>query len=224
MEGEVTLPIAYHVELQHAFYALVDEARVKEWHEHPYVPRPYTFSRILGLAQVQKRTLQFSGLLRWWLSSNHPELLREVVNHLRQEPKIHLAGQALKVSALEWEPTPVFGTSHIVVQTLSPIVVDDNVNGRIVSYPPDDPRFSGHIARMAQRKAEVFLPSETQQSVTILPKGESKQIKSWFKSTPVIGYVGQFELTGSEKMLQMLYDTGLGRRNGLGFGLVSWMM
>jgi len=215
LANTISLPIAYHRILQRAFYALWSPADVAGWHASRGF-RPFTFSRLLGRAQITQHTLLFQGPVNWWLSFVSAKDAFEVLQRLQATPTLMLDSQAAVITRMEVEPSVPWQHSVMGVTTLSPIVADDNVNGRIVSYAPEDPQFGAHIARNAAAKARQFL-GDAASPVTIRAL-ESTQVRSWYGTTPVVGYRGRFIVRGDPAVLQLLYDIGLGRRNGLGFG------
>lgn len=214
-QGPLTVPVAHHILLQRTLYSLFPADIVRAWRERDRF-RPYTFSRLLGRARVLHHQLQLMGPIDWWISLHRMEEAQILLESVRSRSALVIDGQRLSLSDVEIEPPLVWSHDIMGITTLSPIVADDNVNGRIVSYAPDDPRFQSHIQRNAQGKALQFLGRETE-SLTIYPI-ETSRVRSWYGTTPVVGYRGRFLVAGEPALLALLYDVGIGRRNGLGFG------
>lgn len=221
LEGSLSLPIAHHDALQKAFYSLLDGEMVAKWHKDTHTPRPYTFSRLLGKAKVFGKSIEFQDGCLWWISSVDSSLLMTAVKNLMDVGQMKIANQIMILNGIEWEPSPVFSSS-ITVETLSPIVADDNVSGKIISYAPHEDAFISHIQSSSNRKVKHFLGSTEDIQLEIQPIRVQKVV-TWFKSTPVVGYSGQFKLEAAPLVLRLLYDVGIGRRNGLGFGCFRWL-
>ncbi len=214
-QGPLRVPVAHHILLQRTFYSLFPADIIHVWRERDRF-RSYTFSRLLGRARVVQHQLQFRGPIDWWISLHRMEEAQILLESIRSRPSFVFDGQRLSLSDVEIEPPLVWSHDTMGITTLSPIVADDNVNGRIVSYAPDDPRFQSHIERNAQGKALQFLGRVTA-ALMIYPM-ETSRVRSWYGTTPVVGYRGRFLLSGEPPVLSLLYDVGIGRRNGLGFG------
>lgn len=213
--GPLTVPIAHHSLLKRSLYSLFPDDIIHVWRQRDRF-RSYTFSRLLGQARVIQHQLQFRGPVDWWISMHRMEEAQILMESIRSRPALMIDGHQLALSDVEIEPPLVWSHDAMGITTLSPIVVDDNINGRIVSYAPDDPRFQSHIERNAQGKALQFLGRRTG-DLTIYPM-ETSRVRSWYGTTPVIGYRGRFLLSGEPAVLSLLYNVGIGRRNGLGFG------
>lgn len=222
LNGELRLPIAHHDVLRKVFYGLVEREKVEEWHRDTRSPRPYTFSRILGKSTIEGKEIVFHEGISWWISSLDSELLGGAVRHLMTCETVSFGTCPMTLSGVDFEPSPAFPSS-IRIETLSPIVADDNVSGKIVSYDPYEESFATHIQSNACRKARHFLGDSIDCSLSILPIQVDKVV-TWFKTTPVVGYRGQFQLTSHPSVIRLLYDTGIGRRNGLGFGCFRWLV
>jgi CRISPR-associated endoribonuclease Cas6 len=214
-QGPLSVPVAYHLLLQRTLYSLFPPEIIRAWRErHGF--RPLTFSRLLGRTRIVQQQLFLSGPIDWWISFRQADEALSLLDGIQTQPTLVIGGQRMAISDLEIEPPFVWTRDMMGVTTLSPIVADDNVKGRIVSYAPDDPRFQSHIRHNAQAKALQFLGRPIN-ALTIRPL-ETSCVRSWYGTTPVIGYRGQFLLTGEPALLELLYDVGIGRRNGLGFG------
>ncbi len=213
--GPVSLPVAHHRILQRAFYHLLPETDVAAWHaSHAF--RPFTFSRLLGRAHLVDHTLVLRGPVDWWLSFAYARDASEALRQLTTTRSLTLGTQTVPVTGLEVEPAVPWNHRVMGLTTLSPIVADDNVDGRIISYAPEDPQFAAHIAHNAAAKAQQFL-GDKGEPITIWAV-DSLRVRSWYGTTPVVGYRGTFMMQGSPPILQLLYDIGVGRRNGVGFG------
>lgn len=214
-QGPLTVPIAHHILLQRTLYSLFPPDIIHAWRERDRF-RPYTFSRLLGRARVMQHQLLLTGPIDWWISLRRTEEAETFLEGIRRQPALVIDGQRVAINNVEIESPFVWYYDTMGITTLSPIVADDNVDGRIVSYAPDDPRFQSHIERNAQGKALQFLGRGTA-ALTIHPI-EVSRVRSWYGTTPIVGYRGKFLLAGEPAVLTLLYDVGIGRRNGLGFG------
>lgn len=213
----VTLPLAHHVELQHALYSLVDADQIQVWHENGRAPRPYTFSRLLGKTEIKGHSIHFPRGFSWWIHTHDDDLGSQILRKIQESKVLPLGKQRVAIQRFRSIPTPEVG-DQMLIHTLSPIVADDNVDGKIISYSPYDTEFSRHIEQNAMKKLRYFLQREGGAGLTIRPLGGIRKITSWFKTTPIEGYIGTFVLLGEPEMLQLLFNVGLGRRNGIGFG------
>ncbi|WP_181362976.1 CRISPR-associated endoribonuclease Cas6 [Sulfoacidibacillus thermotolerans] len=214
--------MAHHEELQHAFYSLVDAHLVQAWHEHAEF-RPYTFSRLLGKFNVHEKQVTFPYGFRWWMSLHSSSLLTEIYERLLETPTFSLGQQRVVVERVEREFPPLFG-ERALFRTLSPVVVDNNVGKQILAYSPDQSEFEAQVVANAMKKAEQFLGRTVTKPIRFQAVGTSKRIVSWYKTTPIEGYVGQFVVEAEPEVTRLLYDVGVGRRNGLGFGCLEYIV
>ncbi|WP_430626681.1 CRISPR-associated endoribonuclease Cas6 [Sulfobacillus thermotolerans] len=152
----------------------------------------------------------------WWISLRRAEDMRALLDRIAANAVLVLADQRRDIIGVAVEPPFVWTRTLMGITTLSPIVADDNINGHIISYGPDEPLFQDHIAHNAEIKAQQFL-GHAAGPLAIYPL-EAVRVRSWYGTTPVVGYRGRFLLAGDPDLLTLLYDVGVGRRNGLGFG------
>ena len=55
----------------------------------------------------------------------------------------------------------------------------------------------------------------------VVPLGRTKEVVSYYKRFVIKGHLGRFRLTGSEELIKIVMEAGLGGKNSSGYGLIT---
>jgi len=137
----------------------------------------------------------------------------------------------LKVAGVEAIAPPDFSTGIAQFRTLSPVSISlKNDEGKIKFIAPDDDNhdYGTSLINNLKEKYRIYngqsFAGEDDFEFQILSKPRSKliTIKSGTKEeTRVRGFHFDFRLKASPELLHLLYETGAGEKNSLGFGMVD---
>ncbi|MDA3884082.1 MAG: CRISPR-associated endoribonuclease Cas6 [Candidatus Delongbacteria bacterium] len=111
--------------------------------------------------------------------------------------------------------------NEAVFKMLSPIVVkeSDLQTNHDKFYSPADPEYFTLLNKNCAMKAEQFLnKSLSLDGIEVL---DYKKIPVKLKGHFVEAYIGIFRLKGEPELLNLLYQIGLGAKNGYGFGMME---
>jgi len=108
-----------------------------------------------------------------------------------------------------------------VFKTLSPIVVkeSDMTTNHDKFYSPEDGQFLDLLNKNCIMKAEKFLNKKLE--LTGFEAISYKKIPVRLKGHFVEAYQGIYRLQGEPELLNLLYQVGLGAKNGYGFGMLE---
>ena len=112
--------------------------------------------------------------------------------------------------------------SRIVIRTLSPITAYvTEPDGHTVYFSPEDPRFYDSLIANARRKYVGVFGTDEGFSLRVTPVEGGRFIKraTRFKTTLITAWHGRFVLEAPPRVLELLYETGLGSKNSQGFGM-----
>jgi CRISPR-associated endoribonuclease Cas6 len=233
----ITLPIQYNHLLQGLIYTNLDRA-LSEWlHEegHAYEQRRFklfTFSRLFGRGRVERGKITFDGPIHFHLGAVDTEILGSLAEHLLKRPGVHLAGKPCRISEVAVEPVPEVDFDRPVrVKTLSPVTAYSTLStpdGRKKTYyySPREDEWSESLVANIRRKAQALgWAADVEKDLKgswVRPRRvrvqDQKVMK--FKGTVIKGWTGVYEVNLPEPYFWLAYDSGLGSKNGQGFGMV----
>lgn len=230
--NEITLPIASNSIIQGLIYnALRSDSSFSFYlHErgtfssgHNY--KLFNFSEIKGRYRVENKTIIYTSPISITIRSCKAYFIQLLLSVFTIGKEIMLHNNRVTVANIKLFDEIIY-SEKIKVRTLSPITVyvTDN-SGHTMYYSPEDKDFYDGITRNAHRKFIGFFGNEDGFALQITPCAGKCFIKraTRFKDTFITAWHGEFELTGSIKTLNFLYNTGLGSKNSQGFGMFELM-
>ena len=108
---------------------------------------------------------------------------------------------------------------------ISPLTVYQTIKvgekAKTIYYPPESTMFSQLVNDNFIRKFGSVYKTDQKPFITIKPVKIIKTdlIKSRFKSHIIICYKGIYQLSGQKEYLDFLYNTGIGAKNSMGYGM-----
>jgi len=242
LRGRVSLPINHQYALSGVVYNFLKNANTDYasfLHRDGYAASSNCDSRRFKLfcfSTLRSRYRMVSGAslclgpgeVEWLVTSPVEQFLREFSLGLLRQTHIEVTGKCLPVSAVETLQSPPL-ISPICFSCLTPIVCSrPHQHGEPARYltPADD--CFGNAVRCNLIRKFIALhgrpPADDQLTLqwdtNYLQRGRGTKLIE-YKSTFIRGAFAPFRLTGSEELIQLLYDTGAGEKNSGGFGMVE---
>ena len=165
----------------------------------------------------------------------------EFIKGLFQDQRFTLGDRQSKVQfevqQVELIPTPEFMTEH-VFKTISPVVVAVNeLNGRTNYLSPEQKNYGLCLMKNLKEKYKAyaqayidFIPynqefmgsEEFVFEPLTAPKSRLVTIKAGEPSeTKIRGFLYKFRLKSDKELLRIAYETGLGEKGSMGFGMIE---
>lgn len=231
----LVLPIHYNPVMQGVVYrTLADREFSTRLHDegaHKVGAKPvklFTFSRLQGSYQInrEKKTIAFTGPLRWVVSSAVDDLVYDLAMSLLKSRRISLHGSEVSVHGANLE-TYAGTTTQTQIELLSPVTVYRTVNrpnGRKYTeyYRPGTQEFADLLRQNMVLKAAALgedVPEDA--TIELMPidqRGMQERVVL-FRDTPIHAWDGNFRLSGAKRMLEIAWNAGIGGKNSAGFGL-----
>lgn len=224
----INLPIAYRT-IQHGLLyralstdsefatQLHNEGRLTEDRSYKH----FTFSPFRGNYVIQNKRIIFQQACSMEIRSTDPHFIETLAQAFADESIIQLGSQYATISRCIVSDQHI-ATSQAVIQTLSPVVVYHTLpDGHTVFLSPEDAAFCASLVHNAQRKWRSLGNADSDFALTITPLHNQKfrKVPTSFKTTYITGWHGRFQLEGNPKVLDMLYQIGLGAKSSQGFGM-----
>ena len=238
------LPINYQYPLQAAIYHTLAQSDLEfsTWlHENGYQQegkrfKLFTFSNLIvpqfGIDRQRERLIVKSSLVTLFISFLPERSTRQFVQGLFQQQTIQVADYLSGVQfvvreiqvmpSLEYHPDMAF-------KTLSPVCISlRNEQGNMDYLSPDDPRYelgllTGLLARYDVIHGRPYsgtpychlqLLNEPRSSLIRIKAGTPGE-------TRVRGYRYTFKIDLPEELMQIAYESGLGEKGSMGFGMIG---
>lgn len=186
----------------------------------------FTFSLLKGAYEYLPTThsVIFNNIFYLEISSIVDEFIYQITNHVLKNKKLELNGQ--KVNLLEYRYINKSITkSKVYIEMISPLTVYQTIKvgekAKTIYYPPESTMFSQLVNDNFIRKFGSVYKTDQKPFITIKPVKIIKTdlIKSRFKSHIIICYKGIYQLSGQKEYLDFLYNTGIGAKNSMGYGM-----
>jgi CRISPR-associated endoribonuclease Cas6 len=238
------LPINYQFPLQAAIYKTLanSDAEFATWlHENGYQQdgkrfKLFTFSNLIvpqyGIGKERER-LEIKSDYVTLLISFLPEkstqkFIQWIFNNRTIQIADHLSGVQFVVREIQ-VMSPLNYKPDMVFRTLSPICISlRNERGHMDYLAPNDSRYelgllTGLLARYNVIHGEPF-SGDSYCHLQLLnePKSSLVRIKAGTPNeTRVRGYRYQFKIDLPEELMQIAYESGLGEKGSMGFGMIG---
>ena len=238
------LPINYQYPLQAAIYHTLEKSDLdfSTWlHENGYQQngkrfKLFTFSNLIvpqyGIDKQRERLVVKSDYVTLYISFLPKKSTQQFIQGLFQQQTIQIADYISGVqfivreiqvlSPFEYHPDMVF-------KTLSPICISlRNERGLMDYLSPKDPRYElGILTGLLDRYNAIHnhpFSGNPYCHLKLLsePKSALVRIKSGTPSeTRVRGYRFQFKIDLPEELMQIAFESGLGEKGSMGFGMIG---
>ena len=180
---------------------------------------------------VEDGIISKNGRINFYLSSPDDLLIKNLVNGFIDDLEIKFKNESLIVEKIEALKTPDF-TEKSEFKTISPINIRDTqeIEGKLkrVDLAPSDKFFRGIENNLIKKycifndiektekqiKVSSEMASVKRKRITI-PKGPN--------TTYHRTYMMDLILEGDLDLIEFAYDVGLGEKNSMGFGMISYI-
>jgi len=236
------LPANYQYELSGWIYHMLanGDAAYSEWlHQNGYVNnqkqfRMFTFShlQIPKLRMEGDRLVLLSDQATLYLSFLPERATEEFIKGVFASQSFVLGDRhsqvQCSVQSIELVAPPAF-EPIMTFQTLSPMVISGHLeNGKPTYLSPEAFDTAKLLADTLRAKYLAYYgkPFEGTLEPDFNLLGPVKRKKITIKAgtpqeTYIIGYMGRFSIRLPEELMMMLYETGVGEKGSMGFGMVE---
>lgn len=224
-ENGLVIPVNYNHQLQSAIYAKLREVGESDfWHDYGFTGqklyKEFIFGMIEGAYRVENKKIYFSESISLELRSPLYPFCDAFQRSLELNPRIKLFDTWLRVNDACLLNRHI-NANEAVFSTKSPVVVySTEPDGHTRFYGPDDADFCERLIANYERKYHA-LTGDVPDRIKIETIGKHKHVVTKFKNTWINGWRGKFLVSGSNRALEFLYNTGLGSKNSQGFGMVE---
>lgn len=234
-----SIPINYQYELSSAIYKVFKESGIEWLHENGYMSgtkifRLFTFSNLqinnFALNKQQKALYIKDDRVYLYISILPQDLAIRFVEGILTNRFIRISnkhfGVEFAISQVESLPNCSFDNDSIY-ESLSPICVSKRRDDGMSTYlSPFDSSYKRGILTGLQSRYLAFYGKEyegesfCELNVINEPKAKLIQIKSNTpQETYIRGYHYKFKLHLPEELMKISYETGLGEKGAMGFGM-----
>lgn len=233
---KIILPVHYNYHIHGLIYRTFSNELASRLHNEGFLvgKRPFklfTFSRILEKGKLVKKgkdaKLIFGRKISFYFSSIVENIVADLGEMSFRKREFSLCGQKIYLSQLE-VITPPRLESKLLIKALSPLTVystfEKDGNEKVIHYyKPYEDGFQKRIEENAKKKYKAVYKREPDGlSLSIKPykfSVEKNHSVVFFKDTPIEGWTGIYELSGSPELIAVTYNAGLGNKNPEGFGM-----
>ena len=203
----------------------------------------YTFSQlIIPNRKIEKSRLAvYSPELCWYVASPFIQYLEIVAEELYKRKWIIIADNRYELRSIEFLKTPSFNGNEIHFTCLSPIAVlcngDTNLRGKLTldnflfpehkDFKPkliEDIKLK-YILLMGDRLKNIFFEFEFDAEYLRKRKNKISKLiaieKNKHAPDYIRGFFAPFKVKTEQKILNLIYNIGLGQFNFMGFGMIA---
>ncbi|MFW5890863.1 MAG: CRISPR-associated endoribonuclease Cas6 [bacterium] len=226
----LTLPSSYQRNIQGFIYHLIDNESFSNFlHNEGFGEsrtfKLFTFSLLKGKYEFNKlnHTVTFFNYFYLEISSIVNDFIYEITKSLLSRKTLQLNHQKIKLSRYKIINKQI-DSEKIKIEMISPICVySTNKNNSIKThyYSPQEEDFYQLINDNFKRKFSSVYKTNLNLNINIKPlevKIKDKLIIK-YQNIVIIAYKGKYELEGKKQFLDFLFNTGLGSKNSMGFGM-----
>ena len=172
-----------------------------------------------------------NGKINFYLSSPNDLLIKNLVNGFVDNLEIKFKDEKLFVEKIEALKTPDF-TEISEFKTLSPIIIRDTkkIDGKDkrIDLPPNDKFFRGIETNLIKKYCTFYDLENTDNKIKVYSemanvKRKRITIPKGPNTTYHRAYMMDLILEGDIDLIQFAYDTGVGEKNSMGFGMLKYI-
>lgn len=234
LDKPLVLPIQYN----HIVHAVVlkwlnDENYSKFIHETGYTYnnrkfKMFTFSKLEGRYTYNRnnKKITYYDEVSLIVSTADDEFLKYLVNNILLNSYYKILDTDVYIEKVSLANPKISTNTRII--TKSPIVVYSTFEHlgkkKTYYYNPMEEEFEQLIGSNLEKKYIAFFnktPLDNNLKITPIKNQKLKESIVLYKSTVIKGWNGEFILEGSEELIRMAYDAGLGSKNSQGFGCIE---
>lgn len=229
----ICIPIAYNELIQAVIYANLSEEYGQFLHDKGYelgkrTFKLFTYSNLLGqykiIPKYLSKNISFQHGFKLIVSSPIEQFIRELATTLSRNKYIELYHQKAYIKNITLQGIPII-EQNSKIELLSPIIVystiknNENKDYRYF-FNPKEEKFNELITSNIKKKYEVFTNKKIDGEIKLNAINIDER-KLMFKNTFAKGYMGVYEISGTQELINFAYECGLGSKNSQGAGLFS---
>ncbi|NGP44617.1 CRISPR-associated endoribonuclease Cas6 [Bacillaceae bacterium SIJ1] len=198
------------------------------YEERNHLMKPFSYSVFLHDFTFQGDQIQLSSLTITF-SSSDMEFMLHLFNGLQQLKTFQPGNYPWVQKQMRMVKETSITSSSAIFRTLSPILIESK-DGKPVS--PEEPNYAKEFQYYAHLKIREVFQREPLRPIEItagsMKKMVIKESNQWLRQKEpsakylyFTAYQGRVRLQGHPDDLQLLYQTGVGKRSAQGFGLLE---
>lgn len=227
-KDKIVLPIAtsetvqgliYHALSRDSFYSKQVHDEGNEFLKRKF--KLFNFSELKGKYKIENKNIVYISSAELEIRATDIYLIQLLFDYFSKNRFVRLGNNTVEVDDLRLLDEKIF-SDRIVLRTLSPITAYiTEANGHTVYFSPEDEEFYSAVCANAKRKWLSYGGDERDFALEISPCEGTRFIKraTRFKDTFITAWHGAFVLKGTPRVIDFLYNTGLGSKNSQGFGM-----
>jgi CRISPR-associated endoribonuclease Cas6 len=188
--------------------------------------KPYTFAVSFGNeVRIENDEIVFKSPIEFKFSSNRPDILIMVYNHLLKTKEFPIRNVRFRVEHNDIVKPKRVEKNEVILRTISPVLIRSHKNEKHYLCPKcvnfeGDSDFEGAFRfNMDELCRNLLNLDESGEVIFNAVKLKKLVIKHMGLKLP--GFVGTFSLRTNPEILNLMNVVGLGSRRGQGFGMVE---
>lgn len=222
------LPIGYHHILQAALYqCMIEDGEDQSFYHNASASfgkrkyRLFTFGPLQGKYHISQKRITFYDRVALEIRSADIHCIQLLQQNLRKNG-IRFGDRIIIDIDIEMKDTEI-EVNDLLIRMSSPICVykTDMLSGHITYWRPDQIEFFQYVNAnfLRKYKATYGINAEEDISLEAVHITSKDKYVTRYKDTHISGWKGIYRLKGKRKYLDFLYQTGLGSKNSMGFGM-----
>lgn len=185
--------------------------------------KPFSFATYIRGLKID-RELIYGDSLHVTVSSPSYELIMHLMNGSERNQTYQYKDYIFELKRKNLLPKPPTFSNNVLFKTLSPLLIEDNAQIPLLST---DSNFEREFNYYANLLVEEIYQRPLMQPIAILDTSMKKVVikenlhQQEERPLYLTGNEGLIQLQGHREDLQAIYDSGVGRRRSLGFGLLE---
>lgn len=183
----------------------------------------FTFSSLEGRSTYRNHTLIFHGNIRFEIRSADDYMIDLIEDSVSKNPYIRIDSAILSIVGYEVHAF-VITADTVNIRMRTPVIARTTGEDKYVTYyRPDQQMFYQLIYTNALKKYEFVEHDDVPEfSMYPIKVSERDKVVAHYKDMVLTGWKGIYQLRGTSDLINFLYYTGLGERNGQGFGMFDF--
>ena len=219
---EVTVPNDYKRGLQAFIYSSLSAKSSQEIHDlDSSIVKLFTYSNLLGKCHNVEGGVEFEGRVNWFIASADLMFLDEIYRTVIETKTLSLHGNYIPSKDIKaLDNLNINGV--VEYRTISPVTVyrSDEEGNREYGNPLD-PNYREYIYSSLRRKYEQFYGETCNEYMNLYHIQNCKKRIVGYKNYKYEAYDYTFKFDSSERIHNLIMDTGIGSRNASGFVMVE---
>lgn len=222
--GETVVGYNYFRSVASAFYNLLRGTEYNHLHDSRS-QKFFSFSRLFfDNMKTTKTGIKVLGAATLWYTSADEKLLLTTKSALEDADSVNIEGVPFRVLSVSEPQSYASKKEEDIFITMSPALVRKTIkeNDELKQWEigPDDANFVSTLVNTLKREYAAFHESKPPDNLEVLDVWDvsRKMIKTvdiWHRV-----YYFKIKMRGASELLSFAYDTGIGDKNSMGFGMV----